>query len=172
MIDSFEANREAWSLLSTALDPRDPPASARERLLSEISGPARYAPFAPAIARHFDLDGVASRALLARVPDPTAWTAGVEPILGFMHFKPGPRLGRAHCGLVRMKSGMRVPAHRHRDRELSYVLEGLLFDDEGHEYGPGGVIDMPAGSIHVLHVAREADALVAVAQARTDFLGI
>ncbi len=163
---------EAWALLSLALDPVDPPAADRERLLRTIAGAARYLPFRAGLEHHFDLDEAAANALLARLQIAEAWTAGVAPILGFLHFRPGPRLGRAHCGFVRMKRGMQIPAHRHLDRELSYVLEGRLFDEAGNRYGPGAAIEMQAGSVHTLSVSAEGDALIATAQGRIHLLGI
>ncbi len=170
--DLLTGNLEAWSLLSVALDPVAPPAHGRARLLAEISGPARHLPFRRGLQAYFDVSEAAADALLARIGEASAWTAGVAPILGFLHFQPGPRLGRAHCGIVRMKRGMQIPAHRHMDSELTYVLEGVLLDDEGHRYGPGAAIEMPAGSVHALYVSPEHDALVATAQGRIHLLGI
>jgi quercetin dioxygenase-like cupin family protein len=170
--DLLNGDLEAWSLLSVALDPVAPPAHCRERLLAEISGRARHLPFQRGLQAHFDLSEADAAALLARIGEASAWTAGVAPILGFLHFRPGPRLGRAHCGFVRMKRGMQIPAHRHRDSELTYVLEGVLLDGEGHRYGPGAAIEMPADSVHTLYVSPDQDALVATAQGRIHLLGI
>lgn len=169
---SLPGDVEAWALLSLALAPVDPPAASRERLLQELSDQARYLPFRAGLEHHFDLSEAAASALLARIRLAEAWTAGVAPILGFLHFRPGPRLGRAHCGFVRMKRGMQIPAHRHLDRELTYVLEGLLFDEAGNQYGPGAAIEMPADSVHTLSVGPERDALIATAQGRIHLLGI
>lgn len=170
--ESLPGNPETWALLSLALDPADPAPADRDRLLLEVTGEGRYLPFRAGLEHHFDLSRATASALLARLQHAEAWTAGVAPILGFLHFRPGPRLGRAHCGFVRMKRGMQIPAHRHLDRELSYVLEGLLLDEAGNQYGPGAAIEMPASSVHTLKVSPESDALIATAQGRIHLLGI
>ena len=172
MTHDLPGDPEAFCLLSVALDPVPPPRHCRERWLAELSGTARYLPFQRGLREHFDLTEPVANELLARIQQADAWTPGVVPIVGFLHFQPGPQLGRAHCGFVRMKRGMHVPAHRHTDRELTYVLEGLLLDEDGNRYGPGEVIEMPVNSVHALYVGSEHDALVATAQGRIHLLGI
>jgi quercetin dioxygenase-like cupin family protein len=61
-----------------------------------------------------------------------------------------------------MRSGARVPHHRHKGRELTFVLRGGLVVDGGARIAAGQVLDVPAGSEHSLRVEGEPDALVAV----------
>ena len=133
---------------------------------------ARYWPFCAELAVHFDLPEPRVAELLERISESAGWMPGIDPILGYLHFRPGPRLSGAHCGFVRMKRGMRIPVHRHRGRELTYVLEGALEDDAGRVFGPGEIIDMPAGSCHALVIRPEADAVVANLQSGIEMLGI
>ncbi|MGO9833691.1 MAG: cupin domain-containing protein [Polyangiaceae bacterium] len=161
---------EAWSVLSLALQPVAPPLDLRGRLMASIERSARFRPFSRDIARWFDLTERAARDLLARVDDPAAWEPGVGRILGFMHFEPGPRLAPAHCGLVRMKDGARVPLHRHVEREVTLVLEGGVVDGDGTRYGPGQALEMPPGSAHTLRVVGNPEALLAVLQADIDVI--
>lgn len=170
--DSFRgATREAWSLLSVALDPAAPRPEARARLMAAIDGPRRYVPFARELAAHFDLPWERVCSLLARIDGAEGWTRGVAPILGFLHFRPGPGLPSLHGGFVRMQSGAGFPLHRHRDRELTFVLEGTLTDGEGQCYGPGQALEMPPGSAHALRVVEGEDALIALLHGGIEMLG-
>lgn len=49
--------------------------------------------------------------------------------------------------LVRMAPGARLPEHRHRGVEQSFVLEGTLVDDEG-ECTAGNFVWRRPGSVH------------------------
>lgn len=49
--------------------------------------------------------------------------------------------------LVRMAPGARLPEHRHRGVEQSFVLEGTLVDDEG-ECTVGNFVWRRPGSVH------------------------
>ena len=161
---------DAWELLALALDPVEPPPEARSRLMAEVSGRLRYAPFALDLGRHFELAEPDVDALLARVSDAGAWTPGIDPIIGFLHFRPGADLAPLRAGLVRMKAGARVPAHRHRDRELTYVLEGFVLDGTGRAFSAGEAIVAPAGSVHSISVGPD-DALIALLHGKIEFLG-
>jgi quercetin dioxygenase-like cupin family protein len=164
---------EAWLALSLALPEWSPPAALLDRLLSAADRAAPYRPYLAHLAESFDLDERAVHELLRRVDDPKCWTPGIGATIGFMHFDAGPRIrpspgglgtagAAAHCGLARMRSGARVPHHRHKGRELTFVLRGALVVDEGPRIAAGQVLDVAAGSEHSLRVEGEPDALVAV----------
>ena len=76
-----------------------------------------------------------------------------------------------HGGFVRLLGGTGFPMHRHRDRELTFVLSGRLYDDAGRHYAPGSVIEMAPGSAHSLRVTDEAPALLAVLSGAIEMLG-
>jgi quercetin dioxygenase-like cupin family protein len=151
-----------WELLASGLESVQPEPSARVRLLAEVEGLGRYLPLSTDLSRHFDLSRHDVRVVLSRIHDGSGWDPGTGPVLGFFHFRPGPRHSRLHAGIVSLRRGARIREHRHRDRELTYVLEGTVFDDKGIRYEPGAAIDMLPGSSHSLWIGDEADALVAL----------
>lgn len=157
--------------LAAGLDAVPAPASLRARLMDSVAGPAKYLPFCADLARHFDVPGPRMKELLFQIDEPGRWTPGIEPIQGFLHFRPGARHRGLHGGFVRMRRGTAFPLHRHRDRELTYVLEGTLIDDRGEHRGPGGIFDMEGGSRHALAVAGDGDALVALLHGGIEMLG-
>jgi quercetin dioxygenase-like cupin family protein len=153
---------DAWVLLASSLEPVAPPPGARDRLLEAVAATAPYRAQLPGLAATFDLTPRALHELVGRMVDPGAWSPGVKGIIAFLDFHGGPRLGPAHCGIARMKDGARLPMHRHKAREVNFVLRGGLLDDAGATYLPGQVLDCPAGSAHALTVIGEPEALLAV----------
>jgi len=162
---------DAFQLLAMALDPVTPPASTRVRLMAAIEGPARYLPFCAKLSSHFDLPEAKMRELLMRIDEPSTWKRGIAPIEGSYNFRPGPALAPLHGGFVRLLSGAGFPLHRHRDRELTFVLSGRLQDDAGKPFEPGSVIEMAPGSIHALSVTGDAPALLAILSGGIEMLG-
>lgn len=162
---------DAWSVLASSLEPLPPPPGARDRLLEAIDRAAPYRTLLPGVAAVFDLTERGVHELLARMHDPRAWTQGVGGMTAFLDFQAGPRLAPAHCGLARMRNGARVPQHRHRAREITFVLRGAMTDEDGHTYRAGQVLDAPAGSAHSLRVIGEPDALLAVLLAEVEIDG-
>lgn len=160
-----------FGALASSLEPQAPPGGLRARLMQALDGPARYLPFCAELATAFDLSPAAMKSLLFSIDEPGRWTTGIEPIQGFLHFSPGPRHLGLHGGFVRMRRGMLFPLHRHRQRELTFVLDGTLVDDRGLRQGPGGSFDMAAGSAHTLAVSGDGDALVALLHGGIDMLG-
>ena len=162
---------EAWSVLASSLEPLPPPADARDRLLAAIARAAPYRAFLPAFAAAFDLTERGVHELLSRMHDPRAWASGVGGAIAFLDFEGGPRLGEAHCGVVRMRHGASVPRHRHKSREITFVLRGGLADGDGNTYRAGRIIDAPTGSVHSLRVIGEPDALMAILLAEVEIDG-
>jgi hypothetical protein len=160
-----------FGALATGLPPLSPPDDLRARLMRALDGPARYLPFCSDLAAAFDIPAAEMKSLLLAIDEPGRWTTGIEPIQGFLHFRPGSRHQGLHGGFVRMHRGMLFPLHRHRQRELTYVLEGALIDDGGVRKGPGSAFDMAAGSAHSLAVSGEGDALVALLHGGIEMLG-
>lgn len=158
-------------LLAKTLDPVEVPDSARARLMAAIEGPMRYLRFCSELCLHFDLTEAKMRELLASIDVSPKWKRGGSPVEGSLNFRPGPALLPLHGGFVRLLGGAAFPLHRHRDRELSFVLSGRIYDDAGHHFAPGSVIDMPPGSKHSLTVTDEAPALLAVLSGAIEMLG-
>jgi hypothetical protein len=158
-------------LLAQALEPLPPPPDGRARLMAALAGPARYLPFCAELARHFALPESRMRELLACIDVPPHWKAGGSPLEGRYKFHPGPELAPLHGGFVRLLAGAGFPLHRHRDRELTFVLAGQIEDDRGTRFAPGSAIAMEAGSVHSLAVSGEAPALLAVLSGGIELLG-
>lgn len=159
---------DAWSVLASGLEPMPPPAGARDRLLEAIARAAPYRAMLPNFAAVFDLTERGVHELLARMDDPAAWTPGVGGVTAYLDFEAGPRLATAHCGVARMKNGALVPRHRHRAREITFILRGGVVDGEGNRYRAGQIIDAPTGSAHSLRVVGEPEALLAVLLAEVE----
>jgi quercetin dioxygenase-like cupin family protein len=162
---------DAWTLLASSLEPLAPPTGARERLLAAVAGATPYRAFLPGLAATFDLTARALDELLARMRDPAAWSPGAQGVIAFLDFQGGPRLGPAHCGIARMKSGTVIPRHEHKGREINFVLRGGLVDDTGTTHLAGQVIDAAAGSTHALRVIGEPEALLATLLTEVEFDG-
>jgi hypothetical protein len=162
---------EFFGALSASLEPLSAPVELRARVLASVAGPAKYHPFCAELAAHFDLPAARIKELLSQIDEPGRWTTGIEPIQGFLHFSPGARHEGLHGGFVRMRRGTLFPLHRHRQRELTYVLDGALVDDQGRREGPGGAFEQEAGSTHSLAVPPDADCLIALLHGGIDMLG-
>jgi hypothetical protein len=157
---------DAWAALALGQAPCAPPDALRARIMASVDRTAAYRGFLPRFARSFDLADAALHGLLARMDDPAAWTPGAGDTLGFLHFQAGPALVTAgaapHCGIARVRSGARVPLHRHSGREVTFVLRGAVDDDAGRRFIPGEVLEMGPGSTHSLRITGDPDALLAV----------
>jgi hypothetical protein len=158
-------------LLSGALEPLPPPTGARVRLMAALEGSGRYLPFCAELAHHFALAEDRMRELLACIDEPSTWKRGASPLEGHYNFRPGAELAPLHGGFVRLLAGAGFPLHRHRDRELTFVLSGEIQDQQGTRFQPGSAIEMPAGSVHSLGVSGESPALLAVLSGGIELLG-
>jgi hypothetical protein len=141
----------------------------RTKLLAALDSSARFSPFVDDLARHFDLNALQVRALLARVDDPGSWTE-LTPGVAVIHFAGGSRAFAPHAGLVRMRRGLRYPAHRHLDPEMVYVLDGSILENDQRRFLPGDVMVNEATSVHDLTVSDHTHALLAVAQGGIEFV--
>ena len=118
---------EALALLglpADALPSRVPSRGGRERLLAALRGPERFAPFLAEVSRAFGLGEAALRAAFARIPDEAAWQPGFWPGSQLLST---PELAQAHTVFARLAAGSRIASHGHPMRELTYVLDGLLY---------------------------------------------
>ena len=97
----------------------------------------------PKAKNHEGLDATASRFVDV---DGLAWEQsrfpGVETKTLFIDRQSG-----AVTALIRMAPGARLPDHEHPLTEQSFVLEGVLADDDG-ECGAGDFVWRPPGSRH------------------------
>jgi hypothetical protein len=147
---------EALLLLASALPAVEPPVASRSRLLAELRGPSRFAPFADEVAKVFAAPIEAVLTAFARIDDESAW---LGPPTGLAHMLPI----HGRVVLSRLKRGLRIPKHAHQTRELTYVLSGLLVAD-GVEHRAGACMDMAPGTEHALEVAGERDCFAVFAE--------
>jgi len=157
------AREEAWSLLSESLEPRSPDSAVRARLLAALKGPERFAPFAAEVATHFGLPLADAREALRQVQGSEGWVPGFWP--GSQLFLT-PTLMRANTVIARLAPGTCIPRHGHAARELTYVLDGVMLEDQTTRHLSGTLIDMASGSEHEVGVPADADCLVVFSVAR------
>jgi anti-sigma factor ChrR (cupin superfamily) len=155
--------REAFGLLAAELPEARPSPDVKKRLLHTVTTEDRLAPFAPALAKYFDLAVDRVREILRWADDKTKdWIDGPMPGIRLLDFDGGPRVATADVGLVWLPAGLHFPWHRHTGYEVNFVLEGHIRDYDGRVYGPGECIDKPAGSEHEFWVVSEGNVLIGV----------
>lgn len=127
---------ETLAELALTLAPVEPAPAVRARLLAS-SETGRFAGFAEAVARIFDVTVARARELLDLVDDPSAWEPG--PIAGtaLVHFPAGPACAGADTGFVRVAPGLRFPWHAHNGEETNLVLQGACVESNGTTYRRG-----------------------------------
>jgi quercetin dioxygenase-like cupin family protein len=130
------AQAEAFSLLATALPPRAPSVAKRDQLLAAL------------------------RSALARIADPSAWQPGFWPDSELLQT---PELARSSTLIARLAPGSVIAQHQHPFRELTYVLDGALTEDDERRVGPGGLLDAQPGSTHAIAVSGASPCLVVFA---------
>lgn len=159
---------QAASLLAIAVEPVAPPADLRERLLAELAGRERFAPFIDRLAALFDLAADRVRTIVQRFDTHEGWTV-MYPGAEFFDFEGGPALGEATAGLVRIAAGMAFPHHKHLGEERVMVLQGAFVDDSGHRVEAGQLAIMPDGSEHGFQVVSTQELLYVVIVGEIEF---
>lgn len=165
--DLLDIDSEAASLLALALAPIEPPADLRARLLGELSGRERFAPFVDRVAALFDLAADQVRSLFERFDTDEGWTV-MYPGAAYFDLEGGPALGEATAGLVRVAAGLAFPHHKHLGEERVLVLQGAL-EDSGRRVGVGELVVMPDGSEHGFQVVSERELLYVVVVHQIEF---
>lgn len=86
------------------------------------------------------------------------------PGMALYHVEGGPAVERAVTGFIRLESAQSFPPHTHLGDESVMVLQGYYVDDvSGHEYGPGDIVRLPAGSAHSFTVLAKSTGLLYLA---------
>lgn len=147
--------------LAVALPPTRPPPEVRERLVASARRD-RFLPFVDELARLCDVAAEKMKAILRMVDDPEAWQAGPMPGIRLIHFEHGPACLGADTGLVEMPAGFQFPKHAHLGREVNFILQGSLHDDDGTVYGPGTYTDKGPDDVHEYLVGDEAPIVMVV----------
>lgn len=150
----LDAITEDLAGLALELTPVRPDPDLRARLLASAAQD-RLLPFADELARFCDLALEKMKAVLRLVDDAAAWEPGPMPGIRLIHFEHGPACLGADTGLVEMPAGFAFPRHSHQGREVNYVLEGTLVDEDGTVYGPGTFVDKDVQDVHGFRVGDE-----------------
>lgn len=148
-----------FALLTSELDPIEPPRAMRDRLLADLRGPERFTRFVPDVVRHFALHAEAARNALRQIANPDAWQPGLmlgARVIPIEH-------DALYLMLARLPAGTRIGRHPHFAREITMVLDGVLLEDNGARYADGAVCDMAPGSEHAVEVAGDEECLVVFA---------
>lgn len=127
-----------------------PSGGVRQRILEQVIGPERYAPFTRRIAAFFGVSEESARESLV------ALTRGpFEPLAlpGFARRRAPAGCLLADAMFLRLDAGIRCPPHRHLGLERLLVLEGAFFETDGARAGPGDLAEKAAFSSHSFRVA-------------------
>lgn len=153
---------DVLSRFAVAVPACAPTANVRARLLAEVEGPQRYAPFTASVAKLFALDVARAATLLVRAADPAAYQPVALAGVARARAEVGSGLGAAHACFQRAAPGTRYPLHEHGGEERVLVLEGGYRDASGHVAHPGDVELATAGSSHSFVVLDGAPCVSAV----------
>lgn len=148
---------EDLGLLAAALQPIAPAPATRSRLLSELHSRERWTPWAASVARVLQLPDSDALHALQQIEERSAWRPGLWPNSSVLQT---PALRAIQALIARLPPDTRIPLHNHSTRELTFVLNGELIEDDRRSYGPGDLLDMQVGSEHELTVAGTGDCLV------------
>lgn len=139
-------------LLCRDIDPLEPSASLRARVLAAADPSTRFEGLADRLARLFDLSPAAARGVLAAIGNAdAAWVRSPDSDIRFMNVAAGPRVANAHCGLLEIAPGARIPLHEHPATEWSFGIQGIVRESSGDLLRPGDLVCREKGSSHDLH---------------------
>lgn len=130
----------------------EPSSDARARLLEEVEGRARYAPFCDRVAKLFALAPRVVMAALESLPD-ARWEPSEFDGIELLAITAGPTAGDAQVGFMRGRPGARLPSHTHGGAEHMLMLEGRVLEDDGTPLAPGGEAHRRPGQPHGFVVA-------------------
>jgi hypothetical protein len=153
---------EILAQLVLGLEPIQPLAASRQRLLAAAQGVQRFAPFTRDFAKFFDLEIPNARALLEGLHDENGWRSGKAPgAPKFRTFTAGPGADGLRSSFARLLPGSQIARHRHLTRELIFVLNGAMIDSDGRTYGPGEVLQSEPDSVHSVSIGGSHECWVA-----------
>jgi len=131
-------------------EPLEPSETLRERVLASIDPATRLEGFLARFAALFDLEEPRARDVLAAADAPATpgWETTPLPGLRLFHFKGGPRVATADCGLVQLAPGTLFPRHRHLGLEWNLILSGSAEESDGSLWQPGDLVIRETDSVH------------------------
>lgn len=146
---------EILAELAQLLPSQDAEPGLRQRLLADLGGSQRYAPFTSRLQRLFDLDEPAIQAFFQRLERAAEWQPFPIPGVQLLDIEGGPATAGADVGLVRLAPNTTFPHHRHAGLERVLVLEGSYVDDDGREYVSGDWSEKAEDTEHEFRVGAD-----------------
>jgi anti-sigma factor ChrR (cupin superfamily) len=142
----------------------EPSPALRARVLASVEPATRLEGFLARFAALFDLEETRAREVLAvaEAPETPAWETTPLPGLRLFHFKGGPRVATADCGLVHLAAGTVFPHHRHLGLEWNFILSGSAEESDGSLWQPGDLVIRETDSVHGYRALEGAPLLFAV----------
>ncbi len=145
---AFEEFSEVAHSIAFRIDVLPPPSSLRNRMLESTRTENRFAEFAAQVGALIDYSQEAAEALLRKIDDAASWVIGPSPGSHLVHFDPGPRLGAALAGFVRIEAGAPFPEHEHVGYEQVLIFQGAYRDSDGTIFKRGDLVENDDGSEH------------------------
>jgi quercetin dioxygenase-like cupin family protein len=133
-------------------DAAHPSTELRGRLLEDVAGRARYAPFEGRVARFFGLDPHDANAALESITQRVAWQPGPMPGMWTAKVPGRPKVPGQTAVFLRSDPGTHCPDHRHLGEERFLLLEGRLVERAGGAFEAGDLVVKPPGSSHAFDV--------------------
>jgi len=149
--------------MAEALAPVWPSEDFRTTLLADLPT-SRFHRFSEQVASLLDIGEARAETLLDAIDHAQSWEAGLMPGMELYHVEGGPAVERAITGFIRLEADQSFPPHTHLGDESVLVLQGYYIDDvSGREYGPGDLVQLPAGSSHSFRVLAQSVGLLYLA---------
>jgi anti-sigma factor ChrR (cupin superfamily) len=161
-IAEARSESEALDTLDAIVGPVSPQPSLRDRLLASLETSGRWHRFADPVSELLGVSVHRAKQLLDGVDEPSSWNPGMLPGMELYHLEGDDAVDNAITGFIRFPGGVPVPDHDHLGEEIMLVLSGRYIDSGGHEWGPGDVARMPAGSSHNFQILPGPDLLYLV----------
>jgi anti-sigma factor ChrR (cupin superfamily) len=140
--------------MAMTVEPLPPKPILRQRVLASVEPTTLFEGFLDRFAELFDIRLEKARTLLeaAGAVGDQPWVESGLPGIRFLHFDGGQRVADAHCGLVHIDAGQRIPTHQHYGDEWSFILQGRLQEEpSGKIWACGELVYRPPGSAHAIH---------------------
>jgi quercetin dioxygenase-like cupin family protein len=147
------ADHEEIARLCDVLEPMDPPATLRERVLAEVEAGGRLHRFADTVAEMLDVSIERARELLDGIDDKSVWKKGPSEDVTLYDVPGGARTEGSITGFVRVARGGLFPEHDHLGEEHVLIVQGRCIDSyDGRRLGPGDTTHKTPGSPHHIEV--------------------
>ncbi len=139
--------------VALTVEPLSPTPALRQKVLASVEPTTLFEGFLARFAELFDINLDKARTLLnaAGAVWDQPWVESGLPGIRFFHFDGGQRVADAHCGLVHIDAGQRIPTHQHFGDEWSFILQGCLEEEiSGKIWACGELVYRPPGSAHAI----------------------